>query len=348
MLEVGRVLGEAVGQREPGQERLAELDLDVAAFGDEERVVTGARVVGLGEQAAHLVGRLEVVLLAVELEAGRIAHHRVGLDTEQGVVGLGVLPGDVVAVVGGQEGGAELAGDRQQAGHGLALPVDPVVLDLDEQVVLAEDVLEATGPGQGLGLVTRHQGLQDVAAEAGRGGDEALAVLVEQLPVDAGLVEVPLEEGPAGQLDHVPVAGPVLGQQGQVVVELPATLGVAPGVVQPAPTRRALGPALVGHVGLGADDRRDPGVTTGLVEVQDPVHVAVVGDGQRGLAVGLGRGHRVAHPRRTVEHRELGVVVEVDEGHSGRFGRKHFPTRPTGGFHSLWRKSHPCDSQRRP
>ena len=45
----------------------------------------------------------------------------------------------------------------------------------------------------------------------------------------------------------------------------------------------------------------------------DAVHVAVVGDADRGLAVGRGRGHDLADPRRTVEHRVLGVQMQMDE-----------------------------------
>ncbi len=51
-----------------------------------------------------------------------------------------------------------------------------------------------------------------------------------------------------------------------------------------------------------------------LVEVEDAVHVAVVGDPDRGLAVGLGRRDHVGDPGRPVEHRELGVQVQVGEG----------------------------------
>ena len=95
-------------------------------------------------------------------------------------------------------------------------------------------------------LVALQQRLQHVAAEAAGGGDEALVVPLEQLPVDPGLVVVALEEGPAGELDEVAVAGVVLGQQGEVVVELLAALGVAAGVVDPAPAARALGAAARG------------------------------------------------------------------------------------------------------
>ena len=162
-------------------------------------------------------------------------------------------------------------------------------------------------------LVALQQRLQHVAAEAAGGGDEALVVLGEQVPVEARLVVVALEEGLAGELDEVAVAGLVLGQQGQVVVELPAALGVAAGVVDPPAAGRALAAVVVGHVGLGADDRLDPLLAALLVELQRPVHVAVVGDAERRLPVGDRLGDQLVEPGRPVEHRELGVDVEVGE-----------------------------------
>ena len=140
----------------------------------------------------------------------------------------------------------------------------------------------------------------------------------ERLPVDPGLVVVALHEGPAGQLDEVAVAGVVLGQQGQVVVELLAPVGVAPGVVHPAPAGRPLVAGVVGHVGLGAEDRLDALLAALLVEVEDAVHVPVVGDADRGLAVGDGGPDDLADPGGAVEHRVLGVDVEVGEAASTR------------------------------
>ncbi len=49
------------------------------------------------------------------------------------------------------------------------------------------------------------------------------------------------------------------------------------------------------------------------VERQDAVHVAVVGDAERRLLVGRGRLDELVDPGGAVEHRELGVGVEVDE-----------------------------------
>ena len=90
--------------------------------------------------------------------------------------------------------GAELAGDLDELRVGAVLVGDPVVLQLDEEVVAPEDLLQAPGLGQRTRLVAGHERLQDVAAEAAGGGDHALAVAVEQLPVEAGLVVVALEE----------------------------------------------------------------------------------------------------------------------------------------------------------
>ena len=141
VLEVGGVVGEALGDREVRQLRLAELDLDVGPLGDPERVV--ARLGHLAEQPAHLVRGLQVVLVAVELEAVGVAHQRAGLHAQQGVVGLVVLAVGVVAVVGGQQRRLDLAGDLEQLRVGAVLLGDAVVLQLDEEVVAPEDVLQS-------------------------------------------------------------------------------------------------------------------------------------------------------------------------------------------------------------
>ena len=173
--------------------------------------------------------------------------------------------------------------------------------------------LQAGGVADGALDVAPQQGLAHHAAQAAGGGDDALFVALEQLPVEPGLVEVPLEEGGRRQLDEVLVAGGGLGQQGEVVVELLAPLALAAAVVDPAPAHGALEAALAGHVGLDAEHGRDAGLAGGPVEVEDAVHVAVVGDADGGLAVGHGRGHDLVDPCGPVEHRELGVDVEMGE-----------------------------------
>ena len=96
-----------------------------------------------------------------------------------------------------------------------------------------------------------------------------------------------------------------------MVIELLASVDVAPGVVDAAPAHRALQARLASHVGLGADDGDDALVATGLVEIENSVHVPVVRDAQGGLAVGDGGSDQVPHPSRPVQHGELGVGVQM-------------------------------------
>ena len=312
VLEVGVVVGEALGQREIGELRLAELDLDVAAFGDQERVVARRR--NLTKEVTHLAGGLHVVLGAVEPEPLLVAHQRAGLHAQQCVVRHRIVLAGVVAVVRGQQRRTQLLRQADELRVGALLLGNAVVLEFDEQVVPAEDVLEAPGPLPGPFVVVGEERLEDLAAETARGGDEPLAVVGENLPVDPGLVVVALEERPAGYLDQVPIAGGILGQEGQVVVELAPALGLTAGVVESATAGGSFAARLVRHVRLGAQHRLDSLLPALPVEVDDPVHVAVIGDADRRLAVRDRSRHDVLDPGRSVQQRILGVDVEVAEG----------------------------------
>ncbi len=301
--------GEAIGYGELGQARLPQFDLHVRPFGDQQRVVTRFRKIA--EEVPHFGRRLQVVLGSLEFEAVGVREQRTGLHAEQRVVGHRIFAVGVVAVVGGQEGGADAPGDLDQLGIGAVLVGDPVVLDLDEQIALAEDVLEPGGPLLRFLVVAGQQRLEHHPAQATRGRDQALVMLREQFPVQSGLVVVALEVRGGGQLHQVAVALDRLGQKGEVVVELLAALDIAAGVVHPAPAHWALVARLARHVGLRADDGHDVLGPARLVEVQDPVHVPVVGDPERGLPVGCRGRYQIFDPRRTVEHGELGVGVQM-------------------------------------
>ena len=84
---------------------------------------------------------LQVVLLTGEPEAVGVTHLRTGLDTEEGVVGSGILSPGVVAVVGSQKRCSEFSGDPLQLGVGPVLLRNPLILEFDKEVVLPEDFL---------------------------------------------------------------------------------------------------------------------------------------------------------------------------------------------------------------
>ena len=69
----------------------------------------------------------------------------------------------------------------------------------------------------------------------------------------------------------------------------------------------------VGLIGLHADDRLDSLRLALLVEVEDPVHVAVVGHAEGGLAVLRCAGHQFVQSGCPVQHGELRVDMQVGE-----------------------------------
>ena len=54
-------------------------------------------------------------------------------------------------------------------------------------------------------------------------------------------------------------------------------------------------------------------LAAGLVKVDDAVEVAVIGDAYCGLTIRFGGKHHLLNACGSVEHRVLGVVMQVDE-----------------------------------
>ena len=77
---------------------------------------------------------------------------------------------------------------------------------------------------------------------------------------------------------------------------------------------------VVDEVDLAADDRLDPGLARGLVELDRAVHHAVVGEPERGLPERGGALDEAVDLRGAVEQRVLGVDVEVGAGGGGHGG----------------------------
>ena len=210
-----------------------------------------------------------------------------------------VLVPEVVDVAGGDERQAGRPGELRERGIDPLLHIEAGVLDLQVDGVAPEDVDEPRDFRLGLGALPVLERLADPAREAAGERDEPLRVRREEVPVDARLVVVALEEAGRGELDQVRVALVRLGQQRQVRVALPLR--------QP----------VVGHVDLAAEERLDPLLPRLAVELDRAGEGAVVGERHRGhLQLGRPSG-QLGDPARPVEDRVLRVDVEVDEGRAG-------------------------------
>ena len=142
MLEVA-VDGEAFGHAEGRQVVLPLRNRDVAALGNEQRVLQ--RVGDVLEDNAHLLGRLQEELIAVVAQALRIVDGLARADTEQDVVRLMIALLQIMDVVGADKRKIQLACERQDPLVDDLLFLDALVLHLEEEIVLPEDVAKAAG-----------------------------------------------------------------------------------------------------------------------------------------------------------------------------------------------------------
>ena len=185
-------------------------------FGDQQGGV--ARPGGLAvPQCAHLGRGFEVVAVAVELEAVGIRQGLAGLHTQQRLVVVRGIAGDVVAVVGGQRRDAQGAADLEQPVAHPTLDRQAVIHQLEEVVVGSEDLPPPGGGLQRLAVVTEPQPGLHLAGRAAGGGDDAGRVLGNDLGVHPRpLAELAFERGQRRQQEQVAQAGRILGDHRQV------------------------------------------------------------------------------------------------------------------------------------
>ena len=205
---------------------------------------------------------------------------------------------DVVRVVGGNDGDTEVLVYIQQTAVYLG-QIGNVAVPHEFKVVVTEHLSVPVGGGAGLVHATLGYERRNLPAGAAGHNYQALVVAFENLAVHAGLVVEALEMGHSYELGEVLVAHVVLGENGHVIWA--ALVGVA------------LVPAAGRDVHLASDDGADA-LGLGLaIEIYRAVHTTVVGNGQAVHSKLFGASDQGVQPAQAVEHRELGVNVEVAE-----------------------------------
>ena len=98
-----------------------------------------------------------------------------------------------------------------------------------------------------------------------------------------------------------------------MVVQLAATFGVTAGIINLASSTGTFKTGFVGHVGLGADNGLHALGSALLIEVENSVHVAVVGHSECWLTIGDCFGDEFVKLGGSIEHGKLGMNMEMGE-----------------------------------
>jgi len=197
---------------------------------------------------------------------------------------------------------AELLRELEEPRDYLPLLGDPVVLDLDEVVLAAEDVDKA---GRGLARVLPalvQQVLRHQRCEASREPDEAPGVPGQGLQVRPRLVVEPLQVGVADELQEVLVAADVAREEPQVEN--------APPLVAPALLFKA---GALREVELAADQWLDTLALGHRVEIYGAKQVAVVGEREGGHPELARPVRQPVDPAASVQEAVVRMDMEVDE-----------------------------------
>ena len=141
-LSQGAFVGLPLRDGKVGQVEAPILQIDLAHLGDAQGVGKHARrqVGQRPEGIAHLLAALEIIAAIGHPHAVRLFDRGAGLHAKQHVVVAGILRFDVVYVVGNHQSHFVPAGPVQQRLVDLAQGRDVVLLQLDEEAILAEDV----------------------------------------------------------------------------------------------------------------------------------------------------------------------------------------------------------------
>ncbi len=150
------------------------------------------------------------------------------------------------------------------------------------------------------------QGLDNLAGQAGRKTNQALAVLTQDFPVNTRLVVKALQIGHCVQFAQITIALLIFRQQHQVISAF-----VLLALLEKARARS--------HVKLAANDglnARQPlslallaYLFTFLVKLQHAKHIAVVGNGHRGHAQISAFGNQLLNTRRSVQQGIFTVIM---------------------------------------
>ena len=288
-----------VGRLVDGKPQLAKFQQEIALLGDGHGVLQ--RLGHLGEQLVHLLGRPEVKLLGHIAHAFLVGEQRLRLQADQAVMGFPVFALDVMHVVGRDQREIEFLRPGNEGAVDGVLLRDSVVLQLHIEIAGRKDLPIVVKRGLGLIELAFLDLERDFALEAGGKPDQTLRMFRENLLVDARLVVEAVEVRRGDKLNEIFVADFVLRQQDQMIR---GVAGVR-GFLFEAAARR--------DIRLAPDDRLQPLLLRGLVELDGTVHVAMIGHGHRRHLACMRFVDNIGNTAGPVEQAVLGVQVKMDK-----------------------------------
>ncbi len=161
---------------------MPEFKIQLTAGGDLCGIVD--RVMKLRQGQSHLLLRLHIEFFGREGERVVVVDRPSGLNRNQNLLHPGVLPPQIMAVVGRDQRDAGVVRQHPQRGKYLLLLRQAVVLYLDKEVVFAENLPVLQCSLFRACIVVHHQPPRDFSGQTCRQRDQPFMVSFQQFQVD--------------------------------------------------------------------------------------------------------------------------------------------------------------------
>ncbi len=244
---------------------MAEFQFHIAAAGDFQCIVQGLGIIR--ENGFHFLPALEVIGIVIETHPVRIEVVGPRLDAQQHILAGRILPMHIMQIVRRHQLHMMLPGQVMEFCRHSPFFRQVMVLDLQIIMVGPENIQILQHDFFRRLQLSPHDVTGHFTGYAGAQADESLMILPEHVLVDPRLVIKTVHLTDGNEFHQVGIPCHVLRQQDQMVQFVP---GIE--IFRPQGTGR--------DVDLAADDRFDPVVFAGTVELDDTVHHPVIRDGE--------------------------------------------------------------------
>ncbi|CDF04509.1 uncharacterized protein BN715_00858 [Megasphaera elsdenii CAG:570] len=236
-------------------------DFDVAFIGDFQRRIQGFG--HIGKEVRHFVAALHIKLIIIETEMRRVIEGTARRNTELDFLCRCVTGVDVMVIIGRHQLQTVLLGPALEYRADDFFLGNPVILDFQVKVILAEKRDQAIQRPLGPFFIMIEDILLDVAFDAGTHSDESFMILFEQIIVDTWLVIIifPIDEALGHDFDEIMIALIVLGQQNQMAEPFLSLLFKT---------------AAPGHIHFTPQNRLDALGYGFFIQINDTVHIAMI------------------------------------------------------------------------
>ena len=258
----------------------------------------------IGEQGPHFLLGLTVVLAPFVAHPVLIRHLLAGLDAQKDIMGLLILGIGVMDIVGGHQLKARIPAHAHKALVYQPLVRQPVVLKLQEEVVLSEYVHIPFGCPDRLLIHSSGQAALHLPCQTGAEGNDSLMVGPQHLIVHPGFIVKSVHKPLGHNFHQVFITLVVLCQQHQVIIPVLAAY------------RFPVKAGARGHIDLASQDGLNAGLPGSFIKINDSIHHTMVRDSHAVHAKLLCPGCQLLDFTGTIQKAVFRMDVQMGKCHS--------------------------------